>query len=109
MYLLRDLVIKILFTEDFTAMEQLFGWQMLGNTLKIGSWILAYIMLGKAMARLFIFTEVVFSALFVVSVIFYTHFFGLVGVSMAYASNYAIYWIVMFFLIRKYIGEAMSA
>ncbi|MAA64497.1 MAG: O-antigen flippase [Alteromonadaceae bacterium] len=108
-YLLRDLVIKILFTEDFTAMEQLFGWQMLGNTLKIGSWILAYIMLGKAMARLFIFTEVVFSALFVVSVIFYTHFFGLVGVSMAYASNYAIYWIVMFFLIRKYIGEAMSA
>jgi PST family polysaccharide transporter len=108
-YLLRDLIIKILFTEEFAPMSELFGWQMLGNTLKIGSWILAYIMLGKAMTRMFIFTEIVFSTLFVVSVVFYTHFFGLVGVSMAYASNYAIYWVVMFFLIRKYLSEEMKA
>lgn len=107
-YLLRDLIIRVLFTEEFAAMDSLFGWQMIGNTLKIGSWILAYIMLGKAMTRMFILTEVIFSALFVVSVVFYTHFFGLVGVSIAYASNYAIYWLVMFFLIRKYIGEEME-
>jgi PST family polysaccharide transporter len=106
-YLLRDLIIKILFTEEFAGMSALFGWQMLGNTLKIGSWILAYIMLGKAMTRMFIITEVVFSALFVVAVIFYTHFFGLVGVSMAYASNYAIYWLVIFFLMRKFIDKEM--
>ncbi|MAK50896.1 O-antigen translocase [Marinobacter sp.] len=107
-YLLRDLVIRILFTEEFAAMDRLFGWQMLGNTLKIGSWILAYVMLGKAMTRMFILTEVVFSGLFVVSVIFYTHFFGLVGVSIAYASNYAIYWLVMIFMIRGYMGKEMQ-
>ena len=107
-FLLRDQVIQILFTEEFAAMEQLFAWQMFGNTLKIGSWILAYVMLGKAMARTFILTEVIFSALFVMMVVLYTHFFGLVGVSMAYASNFAIYWLVMFILIRKYINREMG-
>ena len=106
--MLRGLVIRILFTEEFAAMDRLFGWQMLGNTLKIGSWILAYVMLGKAMTRMFILTEVVFSGLFVVSVVFYTHFFGLVGVSIAYASNYAIYCLVMIFMIRGYMGKEMQ-
>lgn len=107
-FLLRDLVIRVLFTDEFAAMEQLFAWQMFGNTLKIGSWILAYVMLGKAMARTFILTEVIFSTLFVLMVVFYTNFFGLVGVSIAYASNFAIYWLVMFFLIRNYVNKEMG-
>lgn len=61
-YLLRDFIIGVLFTSDFIPMRDLFAWQMVGDTLKIGSWILAYLMLGKAMMKLFIASEIVFAA-----------------------------------------------
>jgi PST family polysaccharide transporter len=95
MYLLRDFIISVLFTQDFTPMSELFGWQMVGDTLKIGSYILAYLMLGKAMVKLFIASEVVFAASFYGWTYLLTDLYGLEGVSIAHAINYAVYWVVM--------------
>ncbi|MCR8913713.1 O-antigen translocase [Marinobacter panjinensis] len=100
-YLLRDLIIRILFTEDFEPMKQLFAWQMVGDTLKIGSWILAYLMLGKAMTKLFIVSEIVFSGLFYGLTVIFTTTLGLEGVALAHAINYLIYWAVMALLILR--------
>lgn len=100
-YLLRDFIIGLLFTEDFIPMRELFAWQMLGDTLKIGSWILAYLMLSKAMMKLFIITEVVFAIGFYCWTYLFTDMVGLEGVSIAHAVNYAIYWVVMSILIGK--------
>ncbi|WP_434610364.1 O-antigen translocase [Pseudomonas sp. D2-30] len=94
-YLLRDLVIQLLFTSQFYPMRDLFGWQMFGDTLKIGSWILAYLMLGKAMYKTFIITEVFFAASFVVLTFYFTNLYGLQGVAIAHAANYAAYWLIM--------------
>jgi len=94
-YVFRDLVVKLLFTQDFLPMTDLFAWQMVGDTLKIGSWVLAYLMLGKAMFKLFMASEIVFAVMFVVLSWFFTDMFGLHGVTIAYAVNYAIYWVVM--------------
>jgi len=91
-YLLRDLIILVLFTENFVEMEALFGWQMVGDTLKIGSWILAFVMLGKAMAKVFILSEIVFSISFYYLVVYFTNFMGLQGAAVAHAINYLIYW-----------------
>jgi len=49
-WLLRDLVIRILFTAEFNAMRDLFAWQMLGNTLKMVGWLFGYLLLAKANA-----------------------------------------------------------
>ena len=100
-YLLRDFIIGVLFTSDFIPMRDLFAWQMVGDTLKIGSWILAYLMLGKAMMKLFIASEIVFAAGFYGWTYFLTGMYGLEGVTIAHAINYAIYWVVMGLFIGK--------
>lgn len=100
-YLLRDFIIGVLFTSDFIPMRDLFAWQMVGDTLKIGSWILAYLMLGKAMMKLFIASEIVFAAGFYAWTYFLTSMYGLEGVTIAHAINYAIYWVVMGLFIGK--------
>src|SRR5690606_18427671 len=92
LYLLRDFIIRFLFTADFLEMEVMFAWQMVGDTLKIGSWILAYLMLGKAMVKLFIFSELLFSGLFYFLVVFLVGLMDLEGVAVAYAVNYFLYW-----------------
>ncbi|MBC3303292.1 O-antigen translocase [Pseudomonas sp. SWRI18] len=105
-YLLRDFIIATLFTTDFAPMRDLFAWQMFGDTLKIGGWILAYLMLGKAMMRLFIFSEVFFAASFVFFTWVLTKLYGLQGVAIAHAVNYLIYWLVMaFFIWRKLLDQ----
>ena len=100
-YLLRDFIIGVLFTSDFIPMRDLFAWQMVGDTLKIGSWILAYLMLGKAMMKLFIASEIVFAAGFFGWTYFLTGMYGLEGVTIAHAISYAIYWVVIGVFIGK--------
>lgn len=94
-YLLKDGIIQLLFSAAFLPMRELFFWQMIGDSLKIGSWILAYLMLGKAMTKLFVSTEIIFACTYVVLTYLCTQLFGFVGVSIAYLINYAVYWIVM--------------
>lgn len=100
-YLLRDFIIGVLFTKEFAPMRILFGWQMLGDSLKIGSWILAYLMVGKAMFKIFIFSEIVFASGFVVLTWVLTDLIGLEGVAVAHAINYFIYWLFMALVIRR--------
>ena len=105
-YFMKDFIIVTLFTKDFLPMRELFAWQMLGDTLKIGGWILAYLMLGKAMVKLFIFSEVIFAVGFVVFTWVFTSLLGFQGVAIAHAVNYLLYWLVMaFFVWRKLVGQ----
>jgi len=104
-YLMRDVIIGILFTQDFSPMRELFAWQMLGDTLKIGGWILAYLMLGKAMMKLFIITEVFFAASFYGWTCYLTGIYGFEGVTIAHAINYALYWLI----VGAFIGKAVLA
>ena len=91
MFLLRDFIIDALFTKDFSKMEVLFAWQIVGDVLKIVSWILAYLMLSKAMTKSFIFFEILFSILFYVLTVYFTNKMQLEGVALAHAVNYGLY------------------
>jgi PST family polysaccharide transporter len=108
MYVFRDLIIGLLFTAEFAPMAELFAWQLVGDTFKIGSWILAYLMLGKAMTKLFVISEVTFAALFVVLTVQFVEVFGLRGVAMAHATNYLIYWSLMAAIIPRALRQSDS-
>ena len=94
-YVLRNFIIGVLFSADFLSMQQLFAWQMVGDTLKIGGWILAYVLLGQGMTKAYIVIEIAFSTSFVLLTIFFTNLFGFEGVSIAHAVNYLFYWLVL--------------
>lgn len=102
-FILRDWIIQLLFSKTFLPMRDLFLWQIIGDSLKIGSWILAFIMLGKAMTKLFIVTEIVFAFSSIILTYFSTKIFGFEGVSIAHIINYFIYWVVLyvFIFVRK--------
>ncbi|WP_426099453.1 MULTISPECIES: O-antigen translocase [unclassified Pseudomonas] len=104
-YLLRDFIIGLLFTSAFSPMRDFFAWQMLGDTLKIASWILAYLMLGKAMVKMYIVTEVIFAFCFYLLTVVLTKVGGPIGVTWAHAVNYGVYLVVMYFLIYRKLNQ----
>ena len=99
-YLLRDFIISFLFTQDFSPIRDLFAWQMLGDTLKIGSWLLGYVLTAKALTKDYIFSEVFFSFLFYVLVCVFLGKYGIKSSVIAHAINYGSHLIFMLGLLK---------
>jgi PST family polysaccharide transporter len=103
-YVLRDWVTSVLFSADFSSANALYGPQLLGDVIKIASFILSYVMLAKAMTRLFIVSECVFAASYLLLVYVFTAHFGLIGAMYAFAVNYLIYLVFNVLVVRRYLG-----
>lgn len=101
-YLLRDFIIRVLFTAEFAEMEVLFGWQMVGDFLKITSWVLSYLMLSKALMTAFIMSEVMFALLFYILVRVLSDTYAIESVAMAHAVNYLLYCIFVYLYVWKF-------
>jgi PST family polysaccharide transporter len=104
-YLARDLVTRILFSNDFAAANVLYGPQLAGDVVKIASFILSYMMLAKAMTRLFVVSECVFAGTYLVLVYLFTARFGLVGAMYAFAANYFMYLVFNAVVVHRYLGS----
>jgi PST family polysaccharide transporter len=100
-FLLRDFIVRTVYTSEFDSMRELFGWQMLGDIFKIGSWLIAYLFWAKGLVKLFLITEVAFSLMYIVLTKAAVTYFGLQGSVIAYAVNYIIYFIVMIILFKS--------
>jgi len=94
-YLLRDIIILILFTPAFNSMRNLFAYQMIGDFFKMASWSLAFLMIAKAKTKLYILTEIIFSVTLYILTMIFMNISGLVGVTHAYALNNLLYLITM--------------
>lgn len=100
-YAMRGVLTRLLFTEQFAQAEELFFWQLVGDVMKVGSWMFAYVMLAKAMSARYIVSEVFFSMSLIGLTMLFTGWFGLPGAVLAFAVNYLLYWICVYFLCRK--------
>lgn len=97
-FLLRDQLVGLLFTRQFLPMRELMGWQLAGDVLKIGSWLVAFLMVGRRLTATFVATEIGAAALLWLLAVLLTGAFGFKGVAMAYCLTYAVYWIVVYWL-----------
>jgi PST family polysaccharide transporter len=100
-YLGRFLIIDILFSEEFKEMSSLFLWHLVGDFFKITSWLIAYLLHAKSMAKLFIATEIFFTASYVGLTMVSSELFGLNGLMLGYAINYLIYLVVIYLFVYK--------
>lgn len=100
-YFLRFFIIRLLYTSDFLEMADLFFFQLLGDFFKMASWILAFLMLAKSMTKIYIITEILFSCLYLFLGYVCVKFFGVKGISIAFAINYFLYMITMIMVFKK--------
>ncbi len=100
-WLLRDLVIHLLFTPSFVPMKPLFTFQLLGDVFKIGSWLLANLMIAKAMIKTYIITEFIFATSYVILCFLLMNTYGIIGATYGFCINYGLYWITMYFIMKK--------
>jgi PST family polysaccharide transporter len=101
-YLFRNSIILILFTEKFLPIGDLFFWFIFGDILKVGSWIISFLMLSKAMTKAFISLEILFTFIYIMLNLILINILGLKGTGLAYTFTYLLYWATLHFFIKKY-------
>lgn len=107
-YVLRFFIVKLLFTDDFLPMANLFIWQLTGDFFKVCSLILGFEFFAKKMTKAFIVTEIFSFCVLYLSSKFLIAQYGSEGAVMAHAFTYLIYFLVLAIYFRnKIIGYAV--
>ncbi len=101
-YLLRDVAISMVFTESFRPARNLFSIQLIGDVLKILSWLYAYPMISRGAMKWFMATEIIFSVNFVFLAYFFVKEYGVNGANIAYTVNYFIYLLFIYANLRRF-------
>jgi O-antigen/teichoic acid export membrane protein len=102
-FLFRENIIQLLFSNDFSEMSTLFFWQLSGDFLKIIAWVLSYLLLARSMTKIFIFSEILFTISYVALGYIFTKYFSLKGISIAFCVNYFLYFLYMIYIFRDII------
>lgn len=87
-YLSRSLLVTLLFTEEFRPVEDLFGYQILGDFMRVLSMVIAYKFLAKKMFMHFIILEVFLFVIMYTSSIYLIDIYGLKGAVMGHCLSY---------------------
>lgn len=90
-WLLRDFAIWLLFSAKFTAMRDLFAWQLVGDVLKVGAYVYGYLVIARASLRFYILTELSQFALLTAFSHWLIPAHGAVGAAQAYMATYIVY------------------
>lgn len=100
-FLLRDFIIRVLFTEDFIPMRELFPWQLAGDVIKMSAWMLGYVVIGRGLVKFFVAKEIGVGIAFVLLTRLYVGEFGLPGVTAAYALTYLANWAFLILIVSR--------
>lgn len=101
-YLLRDVAISLLFTDEFRSARDLFAIQLTGDVIKIASWLYAYPMLSRGATKWFMCTEILFSLSFVALSYLFILNMGLKGATIAYLVNYSVCFLSIFLNVKRF-------
>ena len=102
-YFFRIDLIQALYTPIFYSMENLFLYQLVGDFFKMVFWVLGYLVLAKSMLKVYFFTEVIFSLLYITLSFLFVDNFGSKGIIIAYSVSYFSLGVIYLFVFRKYL------
>ncbi|KFX01401.1 O-antigen translocase [Pectobacterium betavasculorum] len=93
-WLLRDFAIWLLFSSQFTAMRDLFVWQLVGDVMKVGAYVFGYLVIAKAALRFYLLTEVSQFLLLTGFSHWLIPLYGAQGAAQAYMATYLVYFLL---------------
>jgi len=100
-YLLRSFIVKIVFTNEFEPVEDLFIWQLLGDFMKILAIVIAYQFIAKKMFMHFIIIELFLMVVIYFSSIYLVDMFGVKGAVLGHFISYVLYFGIVLLLFNS--------
>ena len=94
-------VLKILYSDSFLAANEYIVWACLGMMLRLAAWVISFLYVAKAESRLFIKLELSANLTYLIFSLLGYKVLGLTGLGIAFALQYVIYFMQVYFIARK--------
>ena len=95
MILLREVVVNLLYSQEFMAMLTCLTWMLVGMVLRAISWSLSYVILARGDGKAYIVTETLSVAVGLALNVAMYHLWGIDALGVSFAIGYAIYIVIM--------------
>lgn len=100
-YLLRTFIIALFLTDEFSMVEDLFLWQLLGDFVKVLAIVIAYQFIAKKMFWHFIITEIFLLIMIYFTSIYFIDIYGVKGANIAHFVSYGFYYIIILLMLSS--------
>lgn len=90
MITLAPFVIYALYSSAFEPATEVLRWQMLGSIVKLVSWPMGFVVLASGRSGLFVYTQFVWNAVFVLCIYLFLDKIGLLAIGIGFCIAYAV-------------------
>lgn len=94
-------IILAIFSAEFTGAISYIMWAVIGMMAKLGAWIISYIFLAKAEARLFLINEVTAKAYMLGINLLGYYLYGLEGLGISFLIGFVLYFIQVYLIAKN--------
>jgi PST family polysaccharide transporter len=101
---LAPVVLTVFYSRPFTDASDLLRWFCLGMLMRVIAWPMGFIVLAKGNKRVFFWSEVLTWGGYVAAVVVLVWLFKLEGAGMAFFAEYAVYPIILYWIVRRLTG-----
>ena len=102
-------VIPILYTRQFYPTAELLEWQLIGDLFKLSSWTMAYVILARSSSSTYFCIELICGLTAFLTSWVGMRWFGLSGLGIAFIATYIVYYLVVWFILKRDIGLTWTA
>lgn len=106
LFLTRDWVVRIVFTEEFLPVRDLMPFQLLGDVLRMAAWTLGFVLVALVRSRWYIALEILVPAIYLGGALFLVPQFGAHGVPWAYCLAGAAHFAISAFALRDVLFQS---
>lgn len=100
-YVLRDGIVRLIFSEEFLPATDLFLWQMVGDFFRVLALVMVYQFHAKKMMWHYILTDLFLALGLYLSALYFIPKVGLEGVVIGHALTYVSYFLIILSLFSK--------
>ena len=100
-YLLRPFIVAIFLSDEFVPVESLFGWQLLGDFVKVLSVVIAYQFIAKKMFWHFIVTETFLLLMTYFTSVYFIDLYGVKGANIGHFVSYLSYYVLVLVIVSS--------
>lgn len=104
MITMAPIIIYALYSSAFESAGEVLRWQMLGSVFKLIGWPMGFVMLAAGRSSLFVYTQFVWNAVFILCLYLLLDKIGLLAVGVGFCIAYVISAFNVWFVADKLIG-----
>ena len=93
--LLRGPIIWLLYSEEFTVIEAMVSWGMVGTVMRALSWCMAFVILARGDGKTYVITEAVSATVGLVLNILFYRWWGITGLGLSFLAWYVVYTLII--------------